>query len=67
MKTSVYKDNPHSLCHLKEAIINITKNITHAVLVHAFASNIKWVDTCLQAHGDTSKFTMKCIFAHSDF
>jgi hypothetical protein len=67
MKASIYKDNLHSLCSLKEAIINIIMNITYVVLVHAFVNNIKWVDTCLQAHGDTSKFTIKSIFVHSDF
>jgi hypothetical protein len=76
-----YKDNPHSLQHLKEAIANFIRNIPHAELVYVFANKIKWKDACLQAHVahfqqllfllvTESKFTMRNIFflqMHKDF
>jgi hypothetical protein len=41
MRSAVYKDNPHSLCDLKEAITYFIRNISHIELVQVFANKIK--------------------------
>jgi hypothetical protein len=51
MKASVYRDNPHSLSNLKEAISNFIRNIPHAELEHVFTNKIKREDASLQACG----------------
>jgi hypothetical protein len=51
MKSAVYKENPHSLHDLKEAIMYLIRNISHTELVHVFTNKIKWVDACPLACG----------------
>jgi len=55
MKSTVYKDNPHSLHDLKEAITYCIWNISHTELVQVFTSKVK-LDACLQACGGHSQY-----------
>jgi len=52
MRSAVHKDSHHSLCDLKEAITCFIRNISHIELVQVFTDKMKWVDACLQDHGD---------------
>jgi hypothetical protein len=57
MKGAVYKDNPHILLELKEAISNFIRNIPPIDLSRVFANKIRRVDACLQVReGHSSIF-----------
>jgi hypothetical protein len=51
MKGTVYKDSPHTLLELKEAIENFIRNIPHVELSHIFTNKISRVVACLHARG----------------
>jgi hypothetical protein len=50
-KSAVYRDCPHTLNELKIAITAFIRNISQADLQKVFANKIKWVQTCIDAHG----------------
>jgi hypothetical protein len=51
MNGAVYKDNPHTLLELKDAIVNYIRNIPPTELSHVCTNKIRCVDECQQAHG----------------
>jgi hypothetical protein len=54
IKGAIYKDNPHTLLELKEAIAYFIKNIPPIELSRVFANKIRRVDACIKTHGAIS-------------
>jgi hypothetical protein len=51
-KSAVYRDRPRMLHELKTAITAFIRNISQAEMQKVFANTIKWVQACIDTHGN---------------